>query len=243
MACVTTADTRRGSGGHRITTALLAVGLCACEGRPTTPTVDTTPPGTASLSERLHATIQLIDDDDTPVQGAAVEAFLRLGDTPRTATATSDTDGVATIELAVPAVETVATLATVSVRREGFEPMGTLIAIGRSRGAVQKIRLLRQLRLLPGQPLDARLFSTGPRCGIDEEFLCRVVHIVPPRSGTLTIAVRGDDARLTVDLEPLRWPYRRAARHSLPVDAGAGLTIAVLGEGDARFTVTATYDP
>ncbi|AMY11749.1 hypothetical protein LuPra_05011 [Luteitalea pratensis] len=241
MARVITADTRHGSGGHRITTALLAVGLCACEGRPTSPTADMTPPGTASLSERLHATIQLIDDDDTPVQGAAVEALLRLGDAPRTATATSDSDGVATIELAVPAVEAVATLATVSVRREGFEPTRALVAIGRSPGAAQQIRVLRQLHLSPGQSLGARLFSTGPHCGIDE-FLCRVVYIVPTRSGTLTIAVRGDDDRLTVDLEPVWAAYRRAAQYSLAVDAGTGLTVAVLGERDARFTVTATYD-
>ena len=242
MACVSTMGTPRGSGGRRITTALLAVGLCACESRPTSPTAVTTPPGTASLSERLHATMKLIDDEDSPVPGAVVEALLRLGDAPRTATATSDADGVATIELAVPAAESTATHATVSVRREGFEVTHELVTLGRSPSALQTIRLVRQLRLSPDQSLDARLFNTGPRCGFDEEFVCRIVHIVPPRSGTLTVAVRSNDQFLTVDLEPLRWPYRRAVRLSVAVDAGAGLAVAVLGQSAARFTVTATYD-
>ena len=224
----------------RITFALLAVGFCACEGRPTSPTGVTTPPGTASLSERLHATVKLIDDDDTPVEGATVEALLRLGDAPRTATARSGQDGVATIELAVPAIEADARLATLSVRREGFEATRTLVAIGRSPGTAQVIRFLKQLRLSPGQ-LDARLFETGPRCGFDEEFLCRAVHIAPPRSGTMTIAVTGDD-RLSVDLESLTWQPRGVSRLSVAVDAGAGVTVAVLGQRAVRFTVTATYD-
>jgi hypothetical protein len=224
--------------------SLTAMTMPACDQRPATPTAPSVPaapaPASAPAAERptveLHVSGAVLEDADVPVPGAVITSGMD----------NAVTDAGGSFDMTI---HTRFSGEFVTVSKEGYE--STLsFAAGSTNGVnTQNFRLYKPRIIDVGESVTLPISTEGSLCGLEGEWACRVIRIVPSRTGTVLVNVSSNDSGAKIEVAmnmTMGYPHKGTSTLTFEATKGTQAAVLVLGAGldhkpSADFTLTTDY--
>jgi hypothetical protein len=230
--------------------SILVVEAAACGRMQPAPTAPSAPPAAVTSAPagatsapvvspatpfELHVTGVVREDGDVPVAGATISNGVEK----------VVTDARGSYEMTIR--RDTGSQLHFDVSKDGYESTVVYVIPGATSNATKNIRLYSIRRVIVGDSVHLSLSPDDRMCGLENEFLCRRVHVMSPVNGTVTVTTKADDARVTFDLlaGEISYPFRGTPTLVLQATAGADNAVDVLVFWNsylpAFFTLTTAF--